>query len=128
MGWAQRKDTDSYMLRKEMMNHLDLDLVGIAETYLLGDRELEIDEYAWFGSNRKNIHIKAKKGSGGVGFLIRNNIMEHYNVMVEADTKEGILWLKFISKLNKAELHTCVYHLPPIESSRNFDAGECFDN
>ena len=80
------------------------------------------------GSNRKNSHIEAMKGSGGVGFLIRNTIMEHYNVMVEDDTKEGILWLKFISNLNKAELHTCVCYLLPTESSRNVDASECFDN
>ena len=47
MGWAQRKDTDSYMLRKEMINHPDLDLVGIAETHLLDGQELKIDGYAW---------------------------------------------------------------------------------
>ena len=54
-----------------MITHFDFDLTGIAETHLSGDQVLEIDCNAWFGSNRKNIHIKAKKGSGGVGFLTK---------------------------------------------------------
>ena len=71
MGWAQRKDTDSFMLRKELLNHLDLDIIGIAETHLLNTQVNKIDGYSWFGNNRSNIHIRAKKGSGGVGFLVK---------------------------------------------------------
>ena len=68
MGWAQKTDTDTYILREEMINYLDVVRIGIAETHLLRDQLLEIDGYTWFGSNRKNIHIRAKKGSGGVCF------------------------------------------------------------
>ena len=68
MGWAQRKDTDSFNLRKEMLNHLDLDIIGIAETHLLSGQVIEIDGYSWFGNNRNDIHIRAKKGSGVLGF------------------------------------------------------------
>ena len=46
----------------------------------------------------------------------------------EDDTIEGILWLRFVSKCKKAELHTCVCYLPPHESSRNIDADDFFDN
>ena len=54
--------------------------------------------------------------------------MGQYDVVIEDDTIEGILWLKFVSKCNKAELHTCVCYLPPHESSRNIDADDFFDN
>ena len=128
MGWAQRKDTDSFMFRKELLNHLDLDIIGIAETHLLNTQVIEIDGYSWFGNNRSNIHIRAKKGSGGVGFLVKNDIMGQYDVVIEDGTIEGILWLKFVSKCNKAELHTCVCYLPPHEFSRNIDADDFFDN
>ena len=123
-----RKDTDSFMLRKELLNHLDLDIIGIADTHLLNTQVIEIDGYSWFGNNRSNIHIRAKKGSGGVGFLVKNDIMGQYDVVIEDDTIEGILWLKFVSNCNKAELHTCVCYLPPHESSRNIDADEFLDN
>ena len=128
MGWAQRKDTDSLFLRKEILNHLNLDIIGIAETHLLSTQIIEIEGYSWFGNNRNNIHIRAKKGSGGVGFLVKNHIMEQFNIVIEDDTVEGILWLKFVSKIDEAVLHTCVCYLPPKESSRNIDADDFFDN
>ena len=128
MGWAQGRETDSYILRKELVTYLDLDIIGIAETHLMNEKLLEIDGYTWFGNNRKNIHIKAKKGSGGVGFLIRNDLSRQFNIMIEDDSVEGILWLKFVSKSNNTELHTCVCYLPPIDSTRNVDANEFFDN
>ena len=84
MGWAQRKDTDSYLFREEILRHLDLDIIGIADTHFLHDQSLEVEAYTWFGSNRKNIHIRAKKGSGGFGFLIKNNVMKQFSIMVES--------------------------------------------
>jgi len=37
---------------------------------------LNINGYTckWFGYNRQEIHKNAKRGSGGVGFLIKKNI------------------------------------------------------
>ena len=128
MGWAQHKDTDSFILRKEMLNHLNLDIIGIAETHLLREQVIEMDGYSWFSNNRNNIHIRAKKGSGGVGFLVKKDILEQYSVQIEDDSIEGILWLKFVSKFKKTVLHTCVCYLPPHESSRNVDADDFFDN
>ena len=128
MGWAQRKNTDSFNLRKEMLNYLDFDIISIAETHLLSGQVIEIDGYSWFGNNRNDIHIRAKKGSGGRWVSSKNNILEQYNVVVEDDTIEGIFWLRFVSKYKKAELHTRVCYLPPHESSRNLDANDFFDN
>ena len=51
MGWAQRKDTDSFNLRKEMLNYLDFDIIGIAEKHLFSGQVIEIDGYSWFGLN-----------------------------------------------------------------------------
>ena len=34
MGWAQRKDTDSYLLREEIIRHLDLDIIGIVNSFI----------------------------------------------------------------------------------------------
>ena len=109
----KRQDTDSFMLKEELLNHLDLDIIGIAESHLLNTQVIEIVGYSWFGNNRSNIHIRAKTRSGDVGFLVKNDIMGQYDVVIEDDTIKGILWLKFVSKCNKAELHTCVCNLPP---------------
>ena len=35
-------------------------MLALAETHLIGNDELRVAGYAWFGQNRSNIHIKAK--------------------------------------------------------------------
>lgn len=51
-------------------------------------------DYIWIGSNRKNIHIKAPKGSGGVGLLIKKWMFETYDIETIDNTYEGILGVK----------------------------------
>ena len=48
----------------------------------------------WLGQDREIIHIRAKKGSDGVGFLIKQPIFDTYNANIIDDNHEGILWLK----------------------------------
>jgi len=50
-----------------------LHIVGIAETHLVNDSVINMDNYQWFGNNRKHIHIRAKTGSGGVGILVKKD-------------------------------------------------------
>lgn len=91
MGWAHKKDTDSYILRETLIRQLDLDILGIGETHLRRDQVLGMDGFTWFGSNRKGLHKKAKKGSGGVGFLVKNDIFKAHDITVQDDSTEGIL-------------------------------------
>ena len=74
-----------------------------------------------FGHNRKNTHINAKKGSGGVGFFVKQAFLKHYAVSRVDDNFEGILWLKFCPLNGGPEFLGCVCYLPPIESTRNID-------
>ena len=55
-----------------------------------------------------------KKGSGGVGFLIKNDVMKQFSIMVEDDTIEGILWLKLSSQLKNVKLHIGILYLPQL--------------
>ena len=127
MGWAHKSYSDSYKLREDILNHVNFDILGVAETHFLGDQILQIDGYQWYGQNRKNLHKNAKRGSGGVGFLIRSNLMNFYNVSIVDDSFEGIMLLKFISKIENKDFYTCVCYLPPIESTRNIDATDVFN-
>ena len=68
-GWKTNSDGDDFVLRKSCLKHLDFDSIGIAETHLTGSDVLQVDNFQWFGSNRQNIHVRARTGSGGVGFF-----------------------------------------------------------
>ena len=56
---------------------------------------MSLDEYTFLSHNRKNIHRKAKRASGGVGVFVKNELFQQYHVSVLDDTVEDILWLKF---------------------------------
>jgi hypothetical protein len=94
---------------------------------LKANQVIEIEGYKWFGHNRANMHVRAKTGSGGIGFLIKDTVLDVFNVSVLDCSSEGILWLKMCHKFENSVLVPCVCYLPPINSSRGVDANAFFD-
>ena len=109
------------------MEQLNLDILGIAETHLVDGKGIKLNGYTWVGNNRKLIHKRAKTGSGGVGFLIKDNILQNFNVEILDDSIEGILWLKLHHKVENIVLLPCVCYLPPENSTRSTDAHQFYD-
>ena len=50
-------------------------MIGIAGTHLKNCDVLNMNGYKWFGNNRQELHKNATRGSGGVGFLIKNHLV-----------------------------------------------------
>ncbi len=119
-GWNPASDSDNFQ-------HLDPDIVGIAETHLIGDAVLEVPGYRWIGQNRQLLHPRARCGSGGVGVLIREELCELFDVSVLDDQVEGILWLSFSSKSGGGVFKLCVCYLPPEYSSRQHNVQDFYD-
>ena len=53
-------------IRAEVIDFYGPDIV---KTWFKGDEEVVVEGYKWFENNRKHLHGKAVKGSGGVGVL-----------------------------------------------------------
>ena len=70
-------------------------MLGLAETHLIGQAGININGYTWIGNNRKHLHVRARAGSGGVGVLVRNDVLLNYNVIKVNDSVDGILWIRF---------------------------------
>ena len=101
--------------------------MGLAETHLVDDQEITLPGFKWFGHNRLELHRRAQSGSGGVGFLIRDNFADLYNISVLDKTVDGMMWLKAVSRILSFTLIICVCYLPPDGSSRNVNAEEFMD-
>ena len=56
----------------------------------------------------KNIHIRARTCSGGVGFLIKGSVLQYFSVSVLDNTSEGFLWLHLKHKYEDFSLIPCV--------------------
>ena len=126
-GWNNNEQSDNFILRNSCISHLNLDIIGIAESHLMKNETLSVEGYQWFGQNRDSLHVNARKGSGGVGFLIRNGLLNHFNVCELNSAFEGILWLSLKSKTDSVNFNICVCYLPPLNSSRQIDAQKFYD-
>jgi hypothetical protein len=107
---------------------LGVDFIGIGETHLRGDETLSIPGFKWFGQNRRIIHRRAPSGSGGIGLLIKESLLDVFSVEVLYDTHEGILWKSLKHKTSNFSFKICVCYLPPENSTRVVNAIDFFDN
>ena len=105
-----------------------LDVICVCESHLIADEVLSIDGYIWFGNNRKQISPRARKGSGGVGILIREHLVQQFSLEVVDNEFEGILCLLFNGIQCDESFGVCVCYLPPANSSRGNTAVEFFDH
>ena len=70
---------------------------------------------------KKNIHKNAKCGSGGVGFLFKNYLLEIFYFDILDNSFEGILWIKLSHRVHNYKVNLCVCYLPPENSTRQID-------
>ena len=59
------------------------------------------------------MHVRARKASGGVGILIRNEIVTNYKVRIIDRSVEGILGFEFVDKYTEYCFRIYACYLPP---------------
>ena len=104
----------------------DIQIIGLAETHLKLNRTISIKGFTWYGLNRDVSHKQAKRSSGGIGFLVRDDITAEYEVSTLDATYEGILWIQLHSKAGN-RINACVCYLPPENSTRHVNSDEYFN-
>ena len=57
------------------------------------------------------MYICARTGSGGVGFLVKNNILNEFYETTLYDSNDDILWLQLEHIYDGFKLVTCVCYL-----------------
>ena len=81
---------------------MNIDILGVAESHLTGNAELHIDGYKWYGRNRAK-NKRAWSGTGGVGFLVTDQLVQLYDITVRDDNYEDILWIHFKQRGSDSE-------------------------
>jgi hypothetical protein len=126
-GWVEDTDSDNYLVRYRCLSHVNLDIIGLAETHLRGKTELDIDNYRWIGQNRTALHINARRGSGGVACLVHKRLLQYFSISKLDDSEEGILWVRLASVKHDIGINICVCYLPPEGTSRYVNPQEFYD-
>ena len=108
-GWTSTNSN----LRENIIKSLDKDIVCIAETHLAKDKTITLVNYTWFGFNRELKHKKSAVTHGGVGILVKNNLLKLYNVSVINKEVDAILAIVFHSKSSECIFIIFSCYLPP---------------
>ena len=124
-GWGKGVNST---FRKSVIHNCNLDIVCLCEYHLMHDEVLSIEGYTWFGHNRLLISPNARKGSGGVGILVKEQLAQHFSIEIIDNEFEGILWLQFIGLDTIESFCLYVCYLPPSNSTRGNMATEFFDH
>ena len=81
-------------VKAEVIDYYRPDVIALVETWLKGEEEIMVEGYRWFGYNRRTLHRKAVRGSGGVGVLIREEVLKEYAVEVLDSDVDDVLWVR----------------------------------
>ena len=106
---------------------MNYDIVCICETFLRSNDEIDIPGYTWIGHHRRKILPSARRGSGGVGLLVKSSLYAAYDFNILDNEVDDILWVKVTSRSDGSHILICVCYLAPFGSSRYIDAAEYFD-
>ena len=123
-GWGGRTGSNA---REQLVTSLNLDILCLCETFLVGKQEIQLNNYLWYGNNRKTISRRAVRGSGGVGILVHKSILHHFTVQVLDDSFKDILWVQIMDNNGSCVTCICVCYLPPANSSQEDRSTKFFD-
>lgn len=109
-----------------MISSLNLDVICLNETHLVNEKCISVSGYRWYGYNRQGIHCKAPKGSGGVGILLKEALLEDYQVKIVDKSIDGILGISLEHKVSEYKCYVYCCYLSPDNSHWGRDSVQFF--
>ena len=91
-------------------------IMCLSETHLAKGQEIYVENYVFFGKNRQSRHRLAPKTHGGVGILVRNDVLDDFSCVVHDRSIEGVIAIKLHRKRNDYVLVVFACYLPPENS------------
>ncbi len=115
-------------LRINVILSLNLDIICLTETHLRPNSDIHVDGYTWYGHNRSEIHVRAIRASGGLGWLVRNALFHEYDITITDKSYEGILCLNVKHRFTGFSANLIGCYLPPEFSHWGRDSDNFFSH
>ncbi len=111
-----------------VIEYYDPDFCLITETWFLpGKERVNVRNHAFFTCDRQDVHRNAPKGSGGVGILIHDRVLNRYKIKEIAYISDGQLGIILENKQNEYQIGIVVGYISPEGSKYGRDADEFYD-
>ena len=115
-------------IRESILKKINPDIICLTETHLTQGREIKLEGYHWYGHNRSLLNARAKRGSGGVGILVKDDIFNIFKVVITDKCYEGILCISLTHKHSDFDITVIVTYLPPENSVWGRDSSSFFSH
>ena len=96
----------------------------LTETHLRRGEIIHVPGYHFIGRNRELLNTKANRGSGGVGILIKNSMINTHHMTTIYTHKDNVIAIKLECKLSGQEIVIFCVYLPPEHSRYGSDNEE----
>ena len=117
---------NNQLLRQHVIKLKCSDIVCLCETHLCYDEVIFVEGYSWFGHNRQLRNVRSIRGSGGVGILVKNSIVTHFDISVFDKSIDGILGILLVHRASNISIVLFVCYLPPTTSTWGRDSDSFF--
>ena len=93
----------------ELLAKNNIDIVAGQESWEKEDSRINVEGYKWFGKPRSNQN--SQRGEGGVGFLVRECLVDEVECIVSVNYEESI-WMRIWAQRGREALFVgCIYML-----------------
>ncbi len=125
-GWTVHNNA----LRKSIFLNVDCDVYSISETHLSdnGDFSPDVNGYQFIPHNRQTTHRLAPGTWGGVGFLIKQTVLDDYEMNIIDKTYDGILAIELVHREKQIKLLLITTYLPPENSPYGRDCSSFYNH
>lgn len=121
MVWNVQGLGTKFLEKDFLLNIFEYDVIILLETMKLDTYQPNTGKHIFKHYQRKYQHPKARKPSGGIGILIRENLYSS-NVVSIAKATDFVVWLR-ISQFDKNEvMHLGGVYVPPLDSTSTFSS------
>ncbi len=125
-GWTKH----NHELRKEIILNENCDIYSVCETHLSKSSEFipSLPGYKFYRHDRPFVHRNAPKTWGGVGFFIKDEVLQVFEYSVIDKSFDGIFVIELVHKKVDTKILLLSCYLPPEYSPYGRNASAFYDH
>ena len=108
-------------MRIEIIKSQHPDIACLSKTHLKGDEEIYVEGYVFFGLNRQIDIGRVYRGSGGVGLLIKNELLANYSLGKIMKIEDNVISVVLTCKMSGETICVFSVYLPPENSKHGLN-------
>ncbi len=107
---------------------LQADVALLSETWCTDENNINLTGFTAFNKKCSIAHINTRRGTGGLAFVVKNEVLVNYTVKQIYIDREEIIVLRLVHKLTGFSLMLLGIYLPPETSVYSQDPDQFFES